>query len=87
MKITTWNARGLNAPSRKRLLKHNLKAFDSDIVLIQETKLNNLEEVKINKTIGVWSSIFQESLGASKGLGILWDTRKVCINILNSSSN
>ena len=71
MKITIWNARGLNAPSKKRLLKHNLKSFDFDIVLIQETKLNMVEVAKIDRILGVWCSMFQESLGTSRGLGIL----------------
>ena len=87
MRIMTWNARGLNAPNRKKLLKHNLNSFESDIVLIQETKLNKLEEVKLDKILGVWSSLFQEFLGSSEGLGILWDPKKVCIKILNISNN
>ena len=71
MKITTWNARGLNAPSKKRLLKHNLKSFNFDIVLIQESQLNALEITKISRFLGVWCSVFHESSGASRGLGIL----------------
>ena len=55
MKITTWNATGLNAPGRKRLLKHNLKAFESDIILIQETKLNREEDHKLEKKLGSWN--------------------------------
>ena len=35
----------------------------------------------------IWSSIFQESRGASGGLGILWDPRKVNINIINCTKN
>lgn len=37
--------------------------------------------------LGVWRSTFQESSGASGGLGILWDLRKVSFKILNSSNN
>ena len=58
MKITTWNARGLNAPRKKRLLKHNLKIFESDIILVQEEKLNKVEGMKLDKMLGLWGSIF-----------------------------
>lgn len=43
MMITTWNVRDLNAPSKKCLLKQNLALFESDIILIRETKLNREE--------------------------------------------
>ena len=52
MKITTWNVRGLNAPSKKCLLKRNLTLFNSDILLLQETKLNKEEGLKINQKLG-----------------------------------
>ena len=68
-------------------MKHNLKSFNSDIVLIQESKLNTVEINKLSRSLGVWCSAFQESSGASGGLGILWDPRKVSINNLNNSNN
>ena len=58
MKLTTWNARGLNAPSKKRLLKHNLNAFNSNIILIQEAKLSKVEIDKFSKMLGIWRSVF-----------------------------
>ena len=69
MRITTWNARGLNAPSKKRTLKHNLNKFESDIILLQETKLNKSEGAHLGKLIGNWSIVTKESIGASRGLG------------------
>ena len=73
MKITTWNARGLNASSKKRLVKQFLKTFDFEIIIVQETKLSKDECTKLGKILGIWNSIFQESLGASGGLGVLWN--------------
>lgn len=49
MKVSTWNARGLNASSKQRLLRQNLKAFESKIVMLQETKLNSEEGLKLGK--------------------------------------
>lgn len=48
MKILTWNVRGLNAPNKKRLIERGLKKGQVEIVLLQETKMNE-EEIKIFK--------------------------------------
>ena len=56
MKIKTLNARGLNAPSKKNLLKKNLTQFECEIILLQETKLNK-EEAKLEKKMGSWNTI------------------------------
>ena len=71
MRITSWNARGLNAPSKKILIKQYLKNFNSEIILIQETKLSHSEGCKLSTMLGIWESTFQEAIGASGGLGIV----------------
>ena len=86
MKITTWNARGLNAPSKKRLLKHNLKQFKSEIVMIQETKLKE-EGIKLEKILGNWNVNLLESRGASGGLGMIQNPRKVSLNVIHSNNS
>lgn len=85
MRITSWNARGLNAPSKKWLLKQNLIAFESEIILLQETKLDKAESTNIGKKIRQWQTEFQESIGASGGLGMIWNPRKVNLNIINKN--
>ena len=87
MKITTWNARGLNAPIKKFLLKHNLKQFDSKIIMLQETKLNKEEGIKIEKILDSWNINLHESRGVTGGLGIIWNPRKVILNGLNSNNS
>ena len=87
MKITTWNARGLNAPSKKCLLKRNLTLFDSDIILIQETKLNRDEGIKLSQKLGRWRSELQHLQGASGGLGIIWNPRQISIELISSQTN
>ena len=84
MKITTWNFRGLNAPRKKCLLKHNLTLFDSDIILIKETKLNKEEGIKLSQKLGIWKLEFKQSQGASGGLEIIWNTKKVNIEDIST---
>lgn len=38
MKILNWNARGLNAPKKRRILKDMIITHKIDIIVIQETK-------------------------------------------------
>jgi exonuclease III len=85
MRITTWNARGLNASSKQRLLYHNLKAFESEIILLQETKLNKEEGNKLSNKLKRWNLHMQESRGASGGLGLIWNPRKVLLKVISSS--
>lgn len=87
MKITTWNARGLNAPRKKCILKQNLKHFESEIIILQETKLNKEECIKLEKKIGSWNFYLHESRGALGGLGMIWNPRKVILNILISNQS
>lgn len=87
MRITSWNTRGLNAPNKKRLLKKHLKSFNSEIILIQETKLNKVEGDKISKMLGLWGSIFIEAIGASGGLGIIWNPKKVTLTYQVNNHN
>lgn len=61
---------GLNAPNKKRLLKHKLSLFEYGIILIQETKLNK-EKEELRRKLGFWKTELVESTGASGGIGIL----------------
>ena len=47
-----------------------------------ETKLNKLEGSKLNRMLGFWESIFLEVMGASGGLGIIWNLKKSRITVL-----
>ena len=87
MRITTWNARGLNAPSKKRLIQQYLKNFNLEIILIQETKLNQSKGLKLNKMLGIQESSYLEAIGAFGGLGIIWNSKKVDLHYLKGNSN
>ena len=87
MRIITWNTRGLNAPSKQRVLKCNLTLFESDIIMIQENKLNKEEGDKLRKRLGRWNAEMKESDGASSGIGIIWNTRTKNIKTIISNSN
>ena len=53
--------------------------------MLQETKLNKEEGIKLEMKLSRWYTYLQESRGAARGLGIIWNPRKVTLNILKSS--
>lgn len=74
MKLTLWN---VNAPKKQHLLKCNLSFFESDIILIQENKLNKKKGNKLKKRMELWKAEKVEYAGASWGLAISSGLRKV----------
>ena len=86
MRITTWNVRGLNSPRKKCLLKQNISLFEPAIILILETKLNK-EGIKLERKMGRWNIILQESRGASGGLDMIWIPTKITLDMINSNHN
>lgn len=77
MKIITWNVRGLNTPNMERLIKSNLTTLNSDIVMIQETKLREEDWSNYNMKLGIWKVEYIPVEGTIRGLAILWDPRRV----------
>ena len=52
--------------------------------MLQETKLNKDEDPRLEKKLRSWNFHLQESRGALGGLGIIWNLRKVILNIIKS---
>ncbi|XP_057837189.2 uncharacterized protein LOC131047335 [Cryptomeria japonica] len=74
MKITSWNVRGLSAPDKRCLVKRSLTKLESDMILLQETKLSGEKVYDFIKYCYKWEDLFQDARGASGGLGILWNS-------------
>jgi len=73
MNLVSWNCRGLGNPSRIEAVRDLLKAEPSDILMLQETKIEGqalleLGRTKWNKKAGKAVS----SRGTSGGLATLW---------------
>lgn len=74
MNIGSWNCRGLGNPSKIEAVKDLMKAEPSDILLLQETKIEGhalleISSSKWNKEAGKAVS----SRGTSGGLATLWN--------------
>ena len=52
--------------------------------MLQETKLNREEGQKLENKMRRWKMHLQKSRGASGGLGLKWNHRRVCLKIIES---
>jgi exonuclease III len=73
MKINSWNVRGINASDKRNRVKLLIDGMKADIVLLQETKLSQESYDKTLLKWSKWSSFHSPSIGASRGLAILWN--------------
>jgi len=88
MNLISWNIRGLNGPKKGRLLKNMLIEEKPAILFLQETKCNQavLEKVVAKAWPGGRVTAV-DAQGASGGLAILWDARKIHLGNIHANKN
>ena len=77
IKIQSWNVRGANDKTKRKLIKVFLKTHKADVVCIQETKWRSspngiIRSLASSRYVDLVTSCFE---GASGGIVILWDSR------------
>lgn len=87
MKVLNWNARGLNAPKKRRILRDLINDNSVDLIVIQETK----KEAFTFKTLKSISSRFDQwiwvpSQGRSGGILVGCDSN-ICVIESSKSIN
>ena len=88
IKILSWNVRGANDASKRKLIKMFRKTQKADVICIQETKWKSCSKGLVwrlvsNNFVDWVASCFE---GASGGVVILWDTRVVQLVVMEESS-
>ena len=84
IKILSWNVRGVNDPDKRRVIKSFLISNRVDLVCLQETKVQQMNNVTA-PSLGVgrflnWRALNAE--GSAGGILLLWDKRR--INLVDS---
>jgi ribonuclease HI/exonuclease III len=87
MKIISWNVRGINASDKRQRIKQQLDSSKADIILLQETKLSQGNYEKSIMTWKGWCSVHMQGMGASGGLGILWNPKTVQVQLIQQQAN
>ena len=86
MKYVSWHCRGLGSKLKEEALKDIIRMSMPEILLIQETKLEDSDLLLARKTF--WKKGHGKALslrGASGGFGTFWDNSK--INLIEEESN
>jgi exonuclease III len=77
MKLTSWNCRGFRRKMKEEALKDIIRTSKSDILLLQETKMEGKDFLKTTKELWkISQGIAESARGASGGIGTLWNTMK-----------
>ena len=81
IKIISWNVRGVNDPEKRRVIKSFLRYNRADLVCLQETKVQQMNNV-MARSIGVgrflnWRVLNAE--GSAGGIILLWDKRRISL--------
>ena len=79
IKILSWNVRGVNDLEKRRVIKNFLKPHRVDLVCLQETKVQEMNNV-MACSLGVghflnWKALNAE--GFTEGILLLWDKRRI----------
>lgn len=80
MKYVSWNCRGLGNKLKEESLKDIIRMTTPEILLIQETKLEDFDLLQASKTI--WKKGQGKAVsarGASRGIGTFWDSSKFAL--------
>ena len=79
MKIISWNTRGLGSRNKRRVVKDFLRSKNPDVVMIQETKKVECDRRFVGNVWTVrnkeWAAL--PVCGASGGILIIWDSKKL----------
>jgi exonuclease III len=78
MKIISWNIRGLNGHSKKKLLRDLILAEKPDIMMLQETKCTTEDMDKLLPYY--WKqgkAVSTAAIGTVGGLALLWNPNTI----------
>ena len=81
MQVTSWNRRGLGNPIKAKAVKDLMKVASSEILLLQETKIE--EEALLLLSKSNWNLNAGKAVsarGSSGGLATLWSEDKFELN-------
>lgn len=88
MKILSWHVRGLGRPSKRNFVKDIILSSQANIVCIQESKLQDLNNSTLRSIGGPCLDTFDflQFLGTAKGIIMAWDSTQVIGNLIYKGS-
>lgn len=87
MSFISWNVRGLNIPKKRCLIKSQLDLVKWDIGFLQKTKLSLQNSGLVFSSWKKWKFFSCLTVGASRGLALLWNYFVVDVNMVAFEPN
>ena len=81
LKIVSWNVRGVNNSSKRKIIKALLRSQRLDIFCLQETKMCSMSSGTV-RSLGSGISLDLEALNAKGSIGgmlVVWDKRSLVL--------
>ena len=72
MIIVSWNCRGMGSPVKENASRDILANENLDLLMIQETKVNNQESENLDKMFRKYEGEAIQATGASGGICTIW---------------
>ena len=80
MKVISWNCRGMGTKAKEEAIRSLIRTETPDILLVQETKLEDIAFLQASKKIWIKSEARAISArGASGGIDTLWNINKFTV--------
>jgi len=76
MILVSWNCRGLGSSLKTNVAWDLINQEQLDLFLIQETKMSNQDFQNLTKRYKNFTGTATDSVGASGGIGTLWNKNK-----------
>lgn len=86
MILVSWNCRGLGSSLKSNAAWDLIIHEQSDLFLIQETKMFNQDFQTFTKRHKIFAGTTTDSVGASEGIGTLWNKSKWDLTSQKSSN-
>ncbi|RVW31016.1 LINE-1 retrotransposable element ORF2 protein [Vitis vinifera] len=79
LRLLSWNVRGANDNSKRRVIKAVIRSQRVDLFCLQETKIQTLSEGLVRSLgSGRWSNwVALDALGSAGGILVCWDKRSL----------
>ena len=79
LRLLSWNVRGANDSSKRRVIKAVIRSQRVDLFCLQETKIQALSEGLVRSLgSGRWSNwVALDALGSTGGIMVCWDKRSL----------
>ena len=72
MHILVWNCRGIGRDSKVRALEELIRASNSDLVFLSETKVKSPRINRIKTQLNFFDCFYVEANGRAGGLALFW---------------